>query len=90
MNVRGVKDCEVLLIQLNNTLIQDNPHLNQLFNKIKDSKNTQQSGSLSVTNLILPKLAALDVKILMVFDNAEELIDNDKINFKKLVGHLLT
>ena len=88
MNVRGVKDSEVFLRILNNRLISDNPLFCELSNA-KDAK-AQQQDSFSITNLVLQKISALQRKILMVIDNAEDLITFDKRNFRILVRFLLT
>ena len=44
---------------------------------------------MTVFNLILTKLALIEGQILIVIDNAEDLIKNDKNDFKMLISMIL-
>ena len=44
---------------------------------------------MTVFNLVLTKLAMIDGQILIVIDNAEDLIKNDKNDFKMLISMIL-
>ena len=68
-------------------LTKDNQMSFNLFGFVQEQ--TLHQDSFSIANLILEKLASIQRNILLVLDNAEDLIKNDKHNFKTLVSYFL-
>ena len=85
INARGITDCEVFLRNFNTNLISDNPIL---FGKAKNQSQHKQQ-SITIFNLILTKISIIDGNILLVIDNAEDLITKDKNDFKILISLIL-
>ena len=92
LNIRGVSCIEEFLKKFNHTLITENP---SLFGSTK----TMKSQSIATFTLILEKIQMVteDFKasdergpaILIVIDNAEDLIEENKFDFKMLIQMIL-
>lgn len=94
INVRGIKDCEVFLRTFNQQVItEDNPMFYFTLGQALEQGRSMQQDSLTITDLILEKIASLEQKVLLVIDNAEDLITFDKTthknSFKQIVKYFL-
>jgi Cdc6-like AAA superfamily ATPase len=94
INVRGIKDCEVFLRTFNQQVItEENPMFYFTLGQALEQGRSMQQDSLTITDLILEKIASLEQKVLLVIDNAEDLITFDKTthknSFKQLVQYFL-
>jgi len=88
LNVRGIKDCEVFLRSFNKQVVtKENQMSAEIF--VGQEQGVANQDSFSITTIILEKFASIQKKILLVIDNAEDLITNDKHNFKTLVLYFL-
>ena len=85
INASNITDCEVFLRIFNTHLITENP---VLFSNAKELGWKEQQ-SLTTFNLILSKINVIDEAIVLVIDDAEELIRNDKNDFKMLISMML-
>lgn len=94
INARGIKDCEVFLRTFNQQVItEDNPLFFFSLGQTLEQRRQMQHDSIAITDLILEKIASLEQKVLLVIDNAEDLIATEKSthrdSFKKIVRYFL-
>jgi Cdc6-like AAA superfamily ATPase len=89
LNVRGIKYCEDFLRTfIKQVAAKGNPMSADIF--VGQEQGVTYEDSFSITTLILEKFASIQKKILLVIDNAEDLISSqDKHDFKSLVLYFL-
>lgn len=84
-NSRDISCCELFTRKLCNKLIKEN---RKLFKSIISHLDCNKQ-PMKVLKLIISKLIRIEGDILLVIDNAEDLIHKDKTNFRKLVSYFL-
>jgi hypothetical protein len=85
LNTRCIQNIEDFMDEFNSKLISENQ---VLFGNAK-RQDDQNKKALQILKLILGKLTQIEGDILFVFDNVEELIENDRNNFRMLLVMML-
>ena len=84
-NARDIQCCVTFTRKLCNKLINENSELFQSSLQHLDC----DKQPMKVLKLIITKMIRIEGDILLVIDNAEDLIQKDKTNFRKLVSYFL-
>ena len=86
VDARSKSRCEQLVRKLNNQFISEN---SAMFGSAKEHNQSQQQDCLSTFILIISKISYIKEDILLVIDNCDELIFQDRQNFKVLISTIL-
>ena len=84
-NARNISICEQLIRNLNQAILQENLNI---FPKNSEKEYLKQD-PVETLKSILIKLNSIDGEILLVIDNAEDLIQNERGNLQMLVQMML-
>lgn len=85
-NARNISICEVFIRNFNQVLISENP---TLFGIMKEKEQIKHEPIKNLVS-ILDKLSIIDGDIVMVIDNAEMLIEQERYDFSILISMMLT
>ena len=86
INARNISSCEIFIRNFNQILISENPII---FGNAREH-NMRQQEPIQTLNLILSKISIIEGDILIVFDNVEEIISNERNELKMLLSMMLT
>ena len=85
-NARDISCTVIFTRKLCNKLLTEN---NKLFKSMIPAHLDCNKQPMKVLKLIIAKLVRIEGDILLVVDNAEDLIQKDKTNFRKLISYFL-
>lgn len=85
-NARNISICEIFIRNFNQVLISENP---QLFGIARERDQIQQE-PIKTLDSILAKILIIEGDIVLVIDNAQELISNERTDFCMLLSMMLT
>ena len=85
-NARNISMCEIFIRNFNQVLISENP---TLFGVAREKEQVRHE-PVKTLESILSKIAIIDGEILLVIDNSEDLIMNERNDFAMLLSMMLT
>lgn len=85
-NARNISMCELFIRNFNQVLISENP---TLFGVARERDQVRHE-PIRTLDSIMSKIAIIDGDIVLVIDNADELIINERNDFSMLLSMMLT